>query len=553
MMQDYTKKFITPDITYFSLLRQFYEIRIVKMFSKYEKYFSLFSSCNKSLKVYKNESDDLWCRKCPKCAFVFLILAPFMGRKKLIKIFSKDLLNDETLISTYQDLLGFGKVKPFDCVGTFDESQAALYLISRRHPEDLTVKKFINKIKNPKEILRKVMKTYDAPTLPAPFKLLGLEKVGILGYGREGKVTKKYIKKNYPELKIKILDEKLDRSYLKNQENCDILIKTPGISKNKVKVPYTTATNLFFAQNKNLTIGITGSKGKSTTASLIYHILKTAGKKVRLLGNIGNPMLEALIKPAQKDEIFVIELSSYMLEDIEYSPNIAVLLNLFPEHMNYHGNIKNYYKAKENIFKFQKSGDVAFYPPFGEKIPALSNKIFLLGRHNLENIKVAVKIARTLKISEQVIKKAILSFKSLPHRLEYVGEFKGIKFYDDAISTAPESTIEAIKALPKTATIMLGGEDRGYDFNELEKVLRKSKIKNIVLFPETGRRILKSKKGFKILETKSMEKAVEFAFKNTPKGKISLLSTASPSYSVWKNFEEKGDLFQKFVKKYGKN
>ena len=138
----------------------------------------------------------------------------------------------------------------------------------------------------------------------------------------------------------------------------------------------------------------------------------------------------------------------------------------------------------------------------------------------------------------------------MPHRLEFVGEFKGIKFYDDAISTTPESTIAALETLKGVETIFLGGEDRGYDFSELEKKLRAIKIKNIVLFPESGRRILKSRKGFNVLETKSMKKAVEFAFRYTPKGKTCLLSTASPSYSIWKNFEEKGDLFQKFVRNY---
>ncbi len=148
-------------------------------------------------------------------------------------------------------------------------------------------------------------------------------------------------------------------------------MKTPGIQKAKVTIPYVTATNIFFSEiqkNKNLTIGITGSKGKSTTSSLVYEILKAAGKKVQLIGNIGNPMLEVLFKKPDPKEIFVIELSSYMLEDIEYSPNIAVLLNLFPEHMDYHGGTENYYAAKKNIFKFQGTSDIAVYPPFKEKI-----------------------------------------------------------------------------------------------------------------------------------------------------------------------------------------
>ena len=186
--------------------------------------------------------------------------------------------------------------------------------------------------------------------------------------------------------------------------------------------------------------------------------------------------------------------------------------------------------------------------PFKERIPIVKKDIPLIGRHNLENIKAAIRVARLMKIPDAAIKKAIQNFKPLPHRLEFVAEKKGIRFFDDAISTTPESTIAAIKALKNVDTIFLGGEDRGYDFQELEKILRKYKIKNIVLFPNSGKRILKSRKGFNILETKSMPKAVAFAFKHTEKGKICLLSTASPSYSLWKNFEEKGDEFQMAVK-----
>ena len=131
-----------------------------------------------------------------------------------------------------------------------------------------------------------------------------------------------------------------------------------------------------------------------------------------------------------------------------------------------------------------------------------------------------------------------------------MGNFKGIIFYDDAISTTPDSTIMAIKSLPKIGTIFLGGQDRGYKFSKLDKIIKKYKIKNIVLFPETGNKILKSTEGLNILETESMEEAVKFAYKYTPKGEICLLSCASPSYSLWKNFEEKGDQFKSLVKKF---
>ncbi len=554
LLQAYTRKFMTPDITYFSLLRQFYEIRIAKMFAEQKKYFLLFTSCNKNFKVFGKRPNSFWCGECPKCAFVFLMLAPFLRKKELLGIFQKDLLAQNSLVPLYQDLLGFGTIKPFDCVGTFEESQAALFLASKKFKNAIVVKTFLSKIKNPHTRVKQVFKTVPALTLPTPFRFLGMKNVCILGYGKEGKVTEKYIQKNYPNINIGILDRQVSKNYLTQQQDFDLAIKTPGIQKAKVKIPYVTATNIFFSQNKNFTIGVTGSKGKSTTASLIYAMLQAAGKKVRLIGNIGHPMLEVLLTTVDPDEIFVIELSSYMLEDIEYSPNIALLLNLFPEHMDYHGGVENYYAAKKNIFAFQKRGDIAVQPPFtSTHIPLKKSEIPLLGVHNRRNIQAAITVVRCLNVSDSVIRKAIKNFKPLPHRLEYVGTYNGIQFYDDAISTAPESTIMAIKTLKNIGTIFLGGEDRGVDFGELEKMLRKYHIQNIVLFPPSGNRMLISRRDFKILKTRRMEEAVHFAIQHTPKGHICLLSTASPSYSLWKNFEEKGDLFQRAVRRYSKH
>ena len=397
-----------------------------------------------------------------------------------------------------------------------------------------------------------------------------MKNVAVLGFGKEGEATKEYLNTNFPELRVDILDQKFNNDYLKNQVNYDILVKTPGIPKDKIKVPYTTATNMFFSEVKtqgNKIIGVTGSKGKSTTASLIYHMLKEAEKNVFLLGNIGTPMLLVLSQDIKSDAIFVVELSSYQLDDIKFSPNIAVLTNLFPEHMDYHQGIKNYYDAKKNIIKFQQNGDVFVYNaenkktmgwlkdikskaiPFAKSIPLRDSEIPLMGEHNKDNIKVAISVVKEFGVGDETIKSAIKTFKSLPHRLEFVGEFKGIKFYDDAISTTPESTIMAIEAIKNVGTIFLGGQDRGYNFSQLEKTIKKYKIKNVVLFPNSGQRILKSRKGFNILNTKSMEEAVKFAFEFTKKGSICLLSCASPSYSLWKNFEEKGDQYKEFIKK----
>jgi UDP-N-acetylmuramoylalanine-D-glutamate ligase len=281
-------------------------------------------------------------------------------------------------------------------------------------------------------------------------------------------------------------------------------------------------------------------------------------------------MIAELLKTIDPDEIFVCELSSYQLDDLQYSPHISVIVSLFPEHMNFHGNTAEYYKSKAQLLKNVKGDDYYIYNgkfdelkkwaekakcislPFVDEIPfeLYSN---LKGEHNKDNIKGAYTVAKVLKIPDEIIEKTINQFKPLPHRLQYVGNFNGISFYDDAISTTPESTIAAIHALQHIGTIFLGGLDRGYDFSPLIPVLKEYNVKNIVLFPESGAEILKliqSSTGFKprILETISMEEAVKFAYAHTESGEICLLSTASPSYTIWKNFEEKGDEFQKYVK-----
>ena len=397
------------------------------------------------------------------------------------------------------------------------------------------------------------------------------KKILILGYGKEGQATEKFLKKFVPMSEIGIADKKINANYLVEQKKYDLIIRSPGIPKQLVTRPYTTATNIFLANIDNVVIGVTGTKGKSTTVSLIYSILKRAGKKAHLIGNIGKPMLDEMLKEIGKEDIFVCEFSSYQLDDIKHSPHIAVVLDLFPEHMNYHGNVKNYYNAKKNIIAQVTADDYYIYNPefkelkswakdsicktvpFEQKIPIIDKDIPLIGKHNRENIKAAVTVAHLFNIDNNTITAAIKKYKPLSHRLQMVGKFRQIIFYDDAISTTPESTILAIESLKNIGTIFLGGEDRGYDFDKLVDVVVYYKIPNIILFPDSGEKIyelLKNTAGIKLLKTKGMEEAIKFAYKYTPAGKICLLSCASPSYSLWKNFEEKGNLFQFFVKKY---
>ena len=570
MFSDYVYNFITPDVKYFSLLRPFYEIRIAQLFLEYKKHFLYFSSCNKNFTVEETKKENkLWCGECPKCVFAFTLLSAFLSKKELLNVFKKNLYQDKNLLPLFKDILGLGKMKPFDCVGTFEESKTAFAFGAKKFKSDFIARQLLPQVKVKKDLIKEVFSAKPAPNIPSQFKFSGMKNILILGYGREGEVSKKYIEKNFPKFKIGIADQKFGKDYLKKQHNFDILIKTPLIPKEKIVIPYTTATNIFFSRIKGSgikTIGVTGSKGKSTTASLIYAMLKEAGKKAVLAGNIGAPMLGFLLKPVSKDLIFVLEISSYQLDDIEFSPDVAVVTNLFPEHMDYHSGAKNYYKAKRNVIKFQNKNNVFVYNPKNKKLCQWAKEtkakaipyiyiaenflnganISLIGRHNRENILAAATVAKEFGISDKAIKSAIEKFEPLPHRLEFVGEFNGIQFYDDAISTTPESTIAAIEALKNVDTIFLGGEDRGYDFSRLEKAIKKHKIRNAALFPESGRRI--KVKGLKALKTRSMKEAVEFAYKNTGKGKICLLSSASPSYSLWKSFEKKGEQFARFVK-----
>jgi UDP-N-acetylmuramoyl-L-alanine---L-glutamate ligase len=443
-------------------------------------------------------------------------------------------------------------------------------------------------------------------------KYLENKKILILGFGREGQDTLFFLRKilsqniltigdktNFKNFDKKIqniikndgkIKLQLGKNYLKNLENYDIIIKSPGISpylpeikklKNKNKI-ITSQTQIFLENCPGKVIGVTGTKGKSTTTSLIYQILKTAKFKTHLVGNIGKPALSFLSKTG-KNDIFVYELSSHQLLDIKKSPQLAVFLNIYPEHLDYYPGFKEYFEAKANITNFQTEKDYFIYNKKQKMICGLAKKskakkipfdainiekiikikdIPLMGKFNLENVKAAIAVAKIFNVSDEIIAKAIKSFKPLPHRLEFVGIYKGIKFYDDAISTIPEATMAAMETLgSEVQTLFLGGFERNIDFTELAKKILKSKIKNIILFPTTGQKIwetiIKEAKKKKIknlpknFSVNNMKDAVAFAYSKTSRGKICLLSTASSSFSIFKNYEEKGDLFQKYVKKLG--
>lgn len=572
LFQQYVHEQLTPSIRYFSLTRPFYEMRVMKLFTELGKnYFDVFSSCNRNFTHEDTMRGTRWCGRCPKCAFTFLLLCAFLPKEEVIKMYGKDLLEDESLLPLYRDLLGQGELKPFDCVGTFDEAKVALWRVAERQGGAKVVRELLPQLTSEERapLEARVFAAQKVSTVPSRFRMLGMESALILGYGREGKASEQYLAQRYPSLTLGIADAQDGADYLAKQGECDIVIKTPVIPAREVTRSYTTATNFFLADvPRERIIGITGSKGKSTTATLIHSLLEAGGMRARLLGNIGIPALGSIMeKPLGDDEWVVMELSSYQLEDSDTSPHIAVVTSLFPDHLDYHGGKEAYFEAKHSITKFQDSQDHFWYQKgfarleeWGdatlarartpEDLPFTFDNPHLLGSHNRGNVALARMVARQLGVDDSIIERVVKGYEGLPHRLQLVGTFKGITFYDDSISVAPDSTLAALEAIPNTHTLILGGSDRGLDFSMLEPALRKSGVKTLILFPETGARMLSSEEGFTVLHTSDMEEGVAFAYEHTPEGSACVLSPASPSYLQFKNFEERGDTFADAVRAY---
>lgn len=405
------------------------------------------------------------------------------------------------------------------------------------------------------------------------------KKVLILGIGREGLDTLKYLKEVFPKKIFAIADQKeeldsktkkaiegmdvfLGKDYLKNVKDFDVIIKSPGIPFFKYKDKLTSQTELFFDNCPGEIIGVTGTKGKSTVASLIHSILKGS----YLVGNIETPSLSFLSK-AKKDDIFVYELSSHQLMNLKKSPHIAVFLNIYPEHLDYYKNFEEYFSAKKNIYKYQSESDyLIFNPEIEPKTKAKKIKIdvndfaqFLKNNQqfleitHIDNLIAVLNVAKLFNVPEKDIIKSLNKYKRLPHRLEFVGEFKGIRFYDDSIATIPEAVVYALDSLgDDVETIILGGLDRGIKYDKLVKRIKKSNIKTIIAFPDSGEKIVKNIRS-RIYKVDNMKDAVDLAYKHTSKGKICLMSPASPSFNLFKDYKERGDLFKKYINEKAKS
>lgn len=437
------------------------------------------------------------------------------------------------------------------------------------------------------------------------------KKILILGVGLEGKSTYNFLRRYFPDKKLFIADmdvNLLERypefledinleismgaQYLNGIDEYDIIIKTPGISFKAIDISnfenkITNQLELFLKFIDCITIGVTGTKGKSTTSSLIYQILKDQGKDSFLIGNIGDPIFNN-IENIQKNSFVVIELSSHELQFVKHSPHIAILLNIYEEHLDFYKSFEEYANSKFNIAKYQNQNDYFIYnydnkimKKFNyrindyavtlnsridknnviyiqndkifyndEFIMNINEKMNLKGMHNINNIMFAFGVCIILKLDLNKAVRSVSSFMPLEHRLEYAGKYNEIEYFNDSIATIPEATINDIKALEKVNTLIVGGKDRGVNLNDLIVFLSKSNIENIICLPKTGEYIYSALKEIcdkNLYTVSNMNEAVDIAKKVTKKNTICLLSPAASSYGYFKNFRERGEIFKKLI------
>ena len=447
------------------------------------------------------------------------------------------------------------------------------------------------------------------------------KKVLILGLGREGESSFRFLRKIFPEKTIGLADKRelkdltktfkkrikkdghinvhLGGDYLRAIGDYEVIIKTPGISGRIIK-PYlsknhiiTSQTDIFLQYCAPQTIGATGTKGKGTTVSLLYKIFEESGRQAELAGNIGRPILN-YFKDGKSKKTFIFEMSSHQLEGLKTSPHIAVFLNIHEGHLDYYKDIEEYFSAKKNIAVWQTRNDffvfnadsprlknlakktkakkisfgkdrsndcyfdqeAIFYQ--GKKVIKLKN-IHLPGEHFIYDIMAAVCAARLYNIPLFKIRKSIADYRTQRHCLQKIGKFKKIIFYDDSFATEPIAAISAIKAI-EPQTLILGGHERGLNFSSLAKTALKHKVRTIVIFPPAGARIKRAMMAQiseedekpRFVSVDNMKDAVKAGYQYTEPGRVCALSPGCASFGVFRDYQDRGDQFQKFVKQSGR-
>lgn len=428
-------------------------------------------------------------------------------------------------------------------------------------------------------------------------------KIAILGFDVEGKASYDYFSRSEHEITIldrnpevaipEGVDSVLGDTYLDNLNRFDLIVRTAGLNpklileKNpSVADKITSHINEFLrvSPTRNI-IGVTGTKGKGTTSALITSVLEAAGKTVHLGGNIGLPPL-TFNNQLYSDSWVVLELSSFQLIDLKTSPHIGVCIMVVPEHLDWHDDIEEYYQAKSQLFAHQSQEDIAIYfsqndvsksiatASPGKKIPyydkpgayvhsdsikidghtiCKTSELKLLGKHNWQNVCAAITAVWQVTQDVDSMRKVLTSFTGLPHRLELIRELDGVKYYDDSFGTAPETAIVAVQAFKQPVIAIMGGRSKGIPFDKLGEIVSKEpNLKNVITIGETGPEIAESLKsnGFdQIVEgEKSIDEIVKQAQKLAEPGDIVLLSAASTSFDMFKNYKDRGEKFTEAVK-----
>ena len=407
----------------------------------------------------------------------------------------------------------------------------------------------------------------------------------IAGYGREGQSAERLVKRLVPEAQYTIATKVENNRWRGTDEQWhdewpfDMVIKSPGIPTFHLpssSFSLTSLTDLFLQVYGDLTVGVTGTKGKSTTASLIHHLLPGS----ILAGNIGIPLFD-ILDDINDGSIVVAELSCHQLENIHRAPHISVLLNLFQEHLDHYEDYLGYKMAKFQIALRQHPGDHFFYCTDNQELHNLvrDNESAVLstvhpyslgdvtdeerrlldacplsGDHNRSNALVACRVASIVARQPLAAFSSQLStFQGLRHRLEKVGTYCGITWYDDSISTIPAAAIAAVRALGRVDTLILGGFDRGIDSSPLVAFLKETPLKNVVFVGKAGRRIYEelSTCHFPLatLIEDDYTKIVPWCAAHTPQGGVVLLSPAAASYDAFRNFEHRGDFFREQIER----
>jgi len=426
----------------------------------------------------------------------------------------------------------------------------------------------------------------------------GNKRIVILGFGLEGQSSLQYLLslklpnkiliadhnpaiEEHPLIRKNQIDILVGDDYLNELYQNDFIIKSPGVQLMKFRTDLHShsQTSLFLERFGTQIIGITGTKGKSTTSTMMFQIFEEQNKEAFLVGNIGQPAFD-LISKISKDSYIVYELSAHQLQCVEQGPRMAILLNLMPEHLDYFGSIESYYQAKLHLFSNQSEDSFAFLhaktknkiensisanPPINSELKdhqlylnekfILSSKDlkYLLGHHHLENIQALIELVLFLKLDLDLALDTIKNFHPLPHRQELLGEKNGIRFVNDSISTIPQSAIQAVHAIQNVDYLILGGLDRGIDYSILADFLGKQSFRKVYFLGKAGKSILKELRENEIFmhfQFQWYEKLhdLEDELLQLKEGTV-LLSPAAASYDHFKNFEERGDFFRDLFSK----